>query len=226
MKRIIFLLMSVIMCIALVSCGTANTTENANANEEIKTENANTSEEIKAENENVNVNINEENDGATNDIVEITPEEYDDIREGMTYEDVCNIIGGEPKETELALSIEGYILKLAEDTKNKKNSIGVGYEYDGFETDIDIWAVLYISALNDNDWEKYYQQMNDHFFYANASIQRYLFRALEGEMYEYRAVDKYTWQGQKINPNAKYRGYATISFEDGPVISKECKDLE
>ena len=48
---------------------------------------------------------------------EITPEEYDDIRNGMTYEEVCQIIGGEPIKIELASSTDSILLETVENQK-------------------------------------------------------------------------------------------------------------
>lgn len=150
---------------------------------------------------------------------EITPEEYDDIRNDMTYEEVCQIIGGEPTKIELAPSTDTILLEAVENQKyvvDQKKSFDSERKRE-IKTGLDELAKLY---LNNEDYEQspYYNDadIRDHwivvlFAYTESNVQ---------------ACDKYTWQGKKINENAEYRGYAVISFENGKVTNKSCKDLE
>ena len=193
------MLLSIFVCIALTSCGKVGNDENVSGSEEIKTENA-------------------------NDIVEITPEEYDEIREGMTYEEVCEIIGGEPRKNEVRLGKEKYLSFLVEDAKNR-------IDKEEIKADLDKWMSLYLSYLNDSDWDHYIEQKNaafDENTLDYSDERNNLISSLENQITFIETRDKYTWLGQNIypNPEGEYRGFATIFFRDGLVIFKLCQDLE
>lgn len=150
---------------------------------------------------------------------EITPEEYDDIRNGMTYEEVCQIIGGEPIKIELASSTDSILLETVENQKHgiDKQSFLDSETKEKIKTGLDELAKLY---LNGEDYEQSIYYNDDDIRGHWISI---LFAYTKSEVL---ACDKYTWQGKKINENAEYRGYAVISFENGKVTNKSCKDLE
>ncbi len=178
MKRVLFVLISLMLCLVLASYGSVG----GNA--------------------------------------EITLEEYNDIRKGMTYEDVCKIIGG--KEYEMTEAIRHQpvsgdtIENCIEDIKVwiDKNEDYDTAKKEKMKNGLDELYRDYIGTVKIED---------------EASIDkeaREIWLKLQFDSDFSWRCNKYKWQGEKNNSNAEYRGYATIYFQNGIVVRKECKDLE
>ena len=172
----------------------------------------------------------------------ITMKEYNDIRNGMTYEDVCSIIGCNPSEVKE--STYDYILE---------KSIVETQFYEGKNNGMIVLLSdlngINSGAINSTDPKEVSDAISSMF--DNRDIQKEQeiiekeqeiiekeqeIKEKERESYQPTIITlgekTCKWYGEKINKKAEYRGYATIVFRQDRdtgeylVVSKNQTDLK